>query len=683
MKTYKYPYSRKDDTIVDNYFGTRVSDPYRWLEDDNSAETVEWVSAQNSFTEEILAAIPYREQLRETIKDIVTYPQYGLPRKCGGYYFFLKNDGKQNQAVLYRQKGLAEEAEAFLDPNILDEYGTTALTTFSFSKDEKYIACLLNSAGSDWTEIHVMEVETGQKTGDIVRWVKFSCAVWSDNGFYYSRYDEPVKGAEYSSENKFHKVYFHKLGTLQEEDILIYDDKKHPQRNYSSHISEDGKTLFIHSSAGTSTNEILYKKIDHSGNFKVLFHGFVYDYDVVYCENSKAVIYTNDGADNFRLIEADLSGDEPVITPLVEEQPFALQSASYCGGTLFLSYLKDSSSFVLQYDLQGNLLCEVKLPGIGSVAGFAGGKTDKQVFYSFCSFNYPPTIFSFDINRGKSILFRESEAKIDPADYVVEQHFFTSKDGAKVPMFITYKKGMKKDGRNPVNLYSYGGFNISMTPSFNPVTIMFLNQGGIYAQPSIRGGGDFGEQWHKAGMLENKQNVFDDFIAAAEWLISEKYTNSSKLTISGGSNGGLLVGACMTQRPELFAVAVPRVGVLDMLRYHKFTIGWAWAVEYGSSENKDQFEYLYRYSPLHNIRDGNCYPATLVMTADHDDRVVPAHSFKFAATLQEKQSCKNPVLIRIDSDAGHGAGKPMSKIIDEATDMYSFILWSTGTEITL
>lgn len=680
IETKPYPETRKDLTVTDNYFGTEVADPYRWLEDDRSDKTAAWVRAQNEVTFDYLSQIPYRDAIKDRLLELYDYPKYGAPRKKGEYYYFFKNDGLQNQSVMYRQKGLDGEPEVFLDPNTFSADGTVALGTTSFSKDDKYLAYTVSKSGSDWVEIYVMDLATGQKLADHIEWVKFSGASWTADGFFYSRYDAPSEGSLYAGKNEYQKVYFHRIGTPQSDDVLIYEDKNHPLRYFSAMVSKDDQWLFIEASEGTHGTEILYRPMNSRAPFKVLFPGFESDYGIVWCEGDRALVYTNDNAQNFRLAEINLADARPVLKDLIPEKSDLLEGASLGGNSIFAHYLKDASTRVYQYDLQGNEVREIQLPTIGTAEGFSGELEDDELFYTFNSFNYPPTIFSYNAGTGVSSVFRETKVPFDPADFVVEQQFFASKDGTRVPMFIVYKKGMKKDGTNPVHLYAYGGFNIAYGPAFSPALVMFMEQGGIYALANIRGGSEYGETWHRGGMLENKQNVFDDFIAAGEYLIAEKYTSKEKLAISGGSNGGLLVGAVMTQRPDLFAVCFPRVGVLDMLRYHKFTIGWGWAVEYGSSDHEEQFKYLYAYSPLHNIKDV-CYPPSMVMTADHDDRVVPAHSFKFAATLQEHQACDNPVLIRIEADAGHGAGKPLSKQLDEVADMYAFLFWNTKTRV--
>ena len=555
-----------------------------------------------------------------------------------------------------------------------------ALNTVTFSKDDRYAAYSVSRSGSDWVDIYVMEVATRKQLADKIEWVKFSGASWGDGGFYYSRYDAPAEGASaYSAKNEFQKVYFHKLGTPQAEDRLIYEDKTHPLRYFSGFVSDDFRWLFIVGSEGTSGNEILYKNLTvPNASFKTLFKGFANDYSIVDCIGNTAYVLTNAEAPNFRLVSVDLNAAVPVATDVIPESENLLEWATTAGGAIFAGYLKDASSRVYQYGFDGALVREIALPGIGTAGGFSGEAEDTEVFYGFSSFNVPPTSYRYTIADGTSTLYHETKVNFDVSAFTVEQVFYPSKDGTRVPMFLVYKKGLKRDGSNPVYLYAYGGFNISRTPGFSASNILLLEQGGIYALANIRGGGEYGEAWHRAGMLEKKQNVFDDFIAAAEYLIAEKYTSPQKLAIAGGSNGGLLIGACLTQRPDLYCATFPMVGVLDMLRYHRFTIGWGWVVEYGSADNAADFPYLYKYSPLHNIKRGTCYPPTMIMTADHDDRVVPAHSFKFGATLQAAQGCENPILLRVESDAGHGAGKPISKSIQEQADIWSFFLWNAG-----
>ncbi len=688
IKAKPYPVARIDSAVVDDYHGTLVSDPYRWLEDDNSAETAAWVQAENAVTQDYLGQIPYREQIKARLTELYNYPKEGTPKKQGEYYFFFKNDGLQNQSVLYYQQDLGGDAQVFLDPNSLSENGTVALGGISFSKDNKYMAYTLSASGSDWVEIRVMEVATRRLLDDHIRWVKFSDAAWGKDGFYYSRYDAPKAGTSaYSAKNEFQKVYYHKLGTPQERDVLIYEDRQHPLRYFTGSVSDDFRWLFISASEGTHGTELYVKDLRgvvNGGRFWTLFTGFEYDYNLVDCFDNRALVLTNDGAPNFKLVSVSLS-TTAAQTPkeVIPESENLLQWATTAGAehTLFAGYLQDASSRVYRLDggdSKRGKLTEIPLPGIGTVSGFSGGATDTEGFYSFSSYNVPPTSYRYTLADGKSELYRQTQVNFEVSQYTVEQVFYPSKDGTRVPMFLVYKKGLKRDGKRPTYLYAYGGFNISRTPGFSASNILLLEQGGIYAMANIRGGGEYGEAWHQAGMLEKKQNVFDDFIAAAEFLIREKYTSPGQLAIGGGSNGGLLVGACLTQRPELYCATFPMVGVLDMLRYHRFTIGWGWVVEYGSADNAADFPYLYAYSPLHNIKPGTCYPPTLITTADHDDRVVPAHSFKFGATLQAAQGCDDPVLVRIESEAGHGAGKPISKTIQEQADIWSFLLWNAG-----
>ena len=679
-KSIEYPQTPRED-VVDNYFGTEVADPYRWLEDDNSEATAAWVAAQNEVTFDYLHSLPSREKIKSRLEQLWDYPTQSAPTKHGDWYYISRNSGLQNQSVIYRKRDLnATEEEVFLDPNTLSEDGTVALNTATFSKDGKLFAYSLASAGSDWVEIFVMDAESKTLLSDHIKWVKFSGASWSpDNkGFYYSAYDAPKEGdALYSAQNTNQKVYYHRIGTSQSEDTLIYADPSAPLHYFHGGESEDGKWIFITGSAGTSGNELLYKRKGEK-RFKTLFEGFDYDYMILDCYEDTALILTNNDAPNYRLVAVDLVTRKCKDLIPQTEQP--LEGVGTVGDYLFAFYLIDAQNKVLQYDRKGNFIRTVQLPAIGSVGGFDGKREDDHAYYSVANYTTPGNIYRYDLESGESTLFRASEVKFDASNYTTSQVFFTSKDGTRVPMFVSHKKGLKLDGNNPCYLYGYGGFQINLTPGFSTTAAMFMEQGGVYCVVNLRGGSEYGEQWHKGGMLANKQNVFDDFIAAAEHLIAEGYTSSKKLAIAGGSNGGLLVGACMTQRPELYAVALPAVGVMDMLRFHLFTIGHGWVVEYGCSDNAEQFEYLYKYSPLHNLREGVSYPATLVTTADHDDRVVPAHSFKFAATLQHCHAGKTPVLIRIDSNAGHGAGKPTAKRIEEAADTYAFIFENTNTE---
>lgn len=675
-----YPVTKKVDQ-VDDYFGTKVADPYRWLEDDNAEEVKAWVQAQNAVTFGYLDTIPFRPKIKERLTEIFNYPRYSSPFRAGEYYFFYKNDGLQNQSVYYIQKGLDGTPEVFLDPNQLSPDGTVRIGIVGVSTDDRYVALSRGEAGSDWTELRVMEIATKQELPDRVQWVKFSGAAWKGNGFFYSGYDKPAPGEELKGKNEFMKIFYHTLGDPQEKDSIVYEDKEHPLRTYGAGTTEDEKYLFIILSEGTSGSEVCIRDLTKKdAKFDLLVKGFAYDSAPFEVIDGKVLVYTNVDAPNYRVVLIDPKNPaKENWQTVIPEKPEVLSGAGTAGGYLFTNYLKDANSKIFQHMLDGSLIREIGLPALGSTGGFGGKREEKTLFYTFTSFTYPPTIYKFDPATGASEVFRTSEVKFNPADYETKQIFYASKDGTKVPMFIVHKKGLILDGKNPTFLTAYGGFNISETPGFSAANIILLENGGVYAKPNLRGGGEYGEVWHKAGMLEKKQNVFDDFIAAAEYLIKEKYTSKERLAIAGGSNGGLLVGAVMTQRPELFRVAFPAVGVMDMLRYHKFTIGWAWAVEYGSSDNAKDFPYLYAYSPLHNFKDGACYPATMVTTADHDDRVVPAHSFKFAATLQEKQACATPVVIRIETRSGHGSSN-LTKAIEDLTDQWSFMFFNMGVK---
>jgi prolyl oligopeptidase len=668
---------------TDDYFGTKIQDPYRWLENDTAKNTEEWVKEQNVVTNAYLGKIPFRDKIRNRLTEIWNYPKYGAPQKEGEWFTFYKNDGLQSQAVLYVQKGLTGSPEVLLDPNKLSADGTVALQATSFSDKQKYFAYSVSASGSDWQEIHIMDFASRTLLIEKLEYVKFTGISWAgDEGFYYSGYDKPKdEKTKFSAKTEYQKVYFHKAGTPQSADQLIYEDKDHPLRYVAAHLTEDDRFLILNIAQGTDGSEIKVKNLQdkNATTFTTIVEGFKTNADVVDNIGDKLLLKTNSHAPNGKLVLLDpKSPAEENWKVIIPEEKEPLEIVHTGGGKIFASYLKNATTLVNQYNASGKFEHHIALPAVGTATGFGSKKTGNFFFYSFTSFTYPSTIFKYDIKTGKSELFRKSEVKFDPAAYETKQVFYPSKDGTKVPMFITCKKDLKLDGNNPTLLYGYGGFNINMTPAFSVTNIPFLEAGGVYCVANLRGGAEHGEDWHKAGMLDKKQNVFDDFIAAAEWLIKEKYTSPAKLAIRGGSNGGLLVGACMVQRPELFRVALPAVGVLDMLRYHKFTVGWGWAVEYGSSDHKEQFDYLIKYSPLHNLKKGTCYPATLITTADHDDRVVPAHSFKFAAALQEAQGCDNPTLIRIDSKAGHGAGKPTAKVIDEAADVWSFVLYNMG-----
>ncbi len=667
--------------VVEDYFGTQVADPYRWLEDDSSEQTAAWVKAQNDVTFDYLNQIPYRGKIKARLTELWNYEKQSAPEKHADYYYYSYNDGLQNQAVIYRKSTLEGEGEIFIDPNSLSSDGTKALGVVEFSKDGKYCAYSIASSGSDWVDIHVIDCTRMERLSDKIEWVKFDGAIWAPDSksFYYSAYDAPSEGV-YSKQNQFQKVYLHKIGESQSQDKLIYRDDEHPLRYLSAWPSSDGKWLFVEGSEGTSGSEILYKSIESKGSFKPLLPGFDYNYMIVDCVEDNLYVTTNNGAQNYRLAKINLKDPKSGLESVIAEHPqFVLEGVSSAGRNFMAAYLQDAQSKVYQYAHSGELIREVEMPAIGSALGFKGGKEDSSVYYTLSNYTTPSAIYSYDLSNGESTLYHTAQVDFNSDDFVTQQIFFTSKDGTQVPMFVSHRKDIELDGNNPCYLYGYGGFQINITPAFNPAAIMFMEQGGVHVVATLRGGLEYGEAWHEAGMLANKQNVFDDFIGAGEYLIANGYTSSEKLAIAGGSNGGLLVGACQVQRPDLFAVALPAVGVLDMLRYHKFTIGWGWAVEYGSSEDEEQFDYIYKYSPLHNIKDGVAYPATLITTGDHDDRVVPAHSFKFAAQMQYSDGGENPILIRIESNAGHGAGKPTSKKIDELADTYAFLFYNTDS----
>lgn len=680
-----YPVSATADSSSD-FFGTKVADPYRWLEEEASADSTTpvraWVNAQNDVTFDYLADIPYREQIKSRMTELADYPKMSTPVRSGEYYFYQKNDGLQNQSVTYYRKGLNGPEKVFIDPNKLSNDGTVTQSFAGFSNDRRYVAINESAAGSDWATMYVKDVAANNMLNDKLEWTKFSGAAWQGNGFYYSAYDKPSKTYTGSSENM--KIFFHKLGTQQSEDKLIYTDPKHPKYYFSAQTTEDERYLFIYVSPGTSGTEILWKDLrDPKSTFKTLFKGFESEYSILDNDGDEILVMTNYMSPNYRVVRVDPKNPSPdAWREIIAEQKELLSNVSLAGGKLFASYLRDVKPVIIQFKRDGTPERQISLPndGIGgTVTGFNGEKDDKFVFFSFSTFLSPSDIYKYDIEKGFFELYKKADIKFNSSDYEMKQVFYTSTDGTKVPMFIVHKKGLKLDGSNPCLLYGYGGFNISITPGFSISRATLLEQGFVYAVANIRGGGEYGEEWHKAAMFEKKQNVFDDFIAAAEYLIDNKYTSNKKLAIQGRSNGGLLVGACMTQRPDLFAVALPGVGVMDMLRYHKFTVGWGWAVEYGCADSsKEAFDYLYKYSPLHNIKPGTKYPATLVTTADHDDRVVPAHSFKFAAALQAAQAGDAPCLIRIDTNAGHGAGKPLAKQIEEDADWISFTMWNTG-----
>ncbi len=676
-----YPETRTSDQ-VDDYHGTAVPDPYRWLEIDTAAEVESWVTTQNEVTFGYLEQIDFRDEIKERLTNLLNYPRLSSPFRAGDYYFFLKNDGLQNQSVIYFQNGLDGEPEVFIDPNTWSEEGTTAINLMGFSQDDRYVAFSIAQAGSDWRQIRVMEVATKTELSDRLDWVKFSTATWHEDGFFYSRYPEPAKGQEYSADNLYHSIFYHKLGTDQSEDQLVYRDEENPEINHYGGVSEDGRYLIMYAAPGTDGYATYYKDLEEDGDFVQLFDGYSNKNSVIHNIGTRMLVLTDIEAPKYRLIEVDVNNPAPENwKTIIPESDDLLQGASTGGGYLYANYLEKATDRYYRYNYDGSDKQEIALPGTGTASGLGGEEDDEILFYNFTSFIYPPTIFKYNVVTGQSEPFYKTELQFDPDEYEEKQVFYPSKDGTLVSMFIVHKKGLEMDGSNPTYLYGYGGFNISLTPGFKATLLVLLENDGVYAVPNLRGGGEYGEEWHQGGMLHNKQNVFDDFIAAAEYLIEEGYTSSEKLAISGGSNGGLLVGACMTQRPDLFAVAFPAVGVMDMLRYHEFTIGSAWIPEYGSSADPEHFQNLLGYSPLHNLEEGVSYPATMVTTADHDDRVVPAHSFKFAAQLQASHQGENPVLIRIETDAGHGAGKPIGKIIDEQADRWSFFFYNTDSPV--
>lgn len=674
-----YPKAPKDST-VDTYFGVKIPDPFRPLEADRSKETAEWVAAENKVTNEYLAKIPFRAKLLQRLKEVADYEKVSAPFENNGKWYVFKNNGLQNQSVLYQMNELGGTLHEFLDPNKLSTDGTVALQDISFSKDGKHMAYVISRSGSDWQEIYVKDVATGKLLPDHIEWAKFGGAKWCGNGFYYSAYDAPEKGKEYSSKNEIHKIYYHKIGTPQSQDVLFYQNPTQPLRFYSVSLNKEETIMFLYESgAGSGMNLYVRDLRVPNSQFIQMTSNMDLQYNPIGTVGDNIYLLTNDGAPKGRIMVANVH--KPGFKDwkeLVGETKNVLENAQFAADKLVLSYSKDASTHLYVYSLDGKELNEIKLPTVGR-ASFSGERGQKECFYSFASFTVPGAIYQYDMAQNKSSVYTEPKVKFSLNQYTTEQVFFNSKDGTRVPMFLTYRKGLKRNGKNPVLIYGYGGFNVSLSPNFSSMRIPFLENGGVYVQVNLRGGSEYGEEWHVAGTKMQKQNVFDDFISAAEWLVSNHFTSKEHIAIMGGSNGGLLVGACMTQRPDLFKVCIPQVGVMDMLRYHKFTIGWNWAPDYGTSEDsKAMFDYLRAYSPLHNLKKGVSYPATLVTTADHDDRVVPAHSFKFAATLQECQGGTAPVLIRIDSKAGHGSGKPLAKQLEEQADIYSFIMWNLG-----
>ncbi|MGK9477276.1 prolyl oligopeptidase family serine peptidase [Melioribacter sp. OK-6-Me] len=673
-----YPESKRIDH-KDYYHGVVVDDPYRWLEDMESADTKKWVETQNKFTQDYLEKIPYREKLRTRLKELWNYKRYTTPFIVGNNLIYSKNDGLQEQNVYYIQKPGFNE-EILLDPNKFSDDGSVSLTGLYFSKDHNYMSYGISRGGSDWREFYIMELNSKKIIDDTIKWAKFTGNAWYKNGFFYSRYDEPEKGKELKSVNEFHKLYYHKIGTPQSQDIFILSDSN-PKRLLDAVVTDDEKYLVINVYEGSSSNNLLwFKNLEKDGTIVKLINEFNAEYEFLDAIDGQFYLLTNLNAPNKRIIKINPEGFDGKFETVISERNEPIKYASIIGNKIFVIYMKDASDVVKVYDIKGHYLQDIELPTIGSVYGFSGSKKDSITFFTFTSFTYPPTIYKVSTLSLKKEIFIESELDFNPENYTTKRIFYTSKDGTKVPMFIVHRNGIVMDGSNPTLLYAYGGFNIPMLPSFSVPNLVLLENGFIFAMACLRGGSEYGEEWHKAGMLEKKQNVFDDFIAAGEWLIKNKYTSSENLAIQGASNGGLLIGAVINQRPELFKVAIPMVGVMDMLRFHKFTIGWAWVSEYGSSDDPQQFKYLFKYSPLHNIKPGRKYPATIITTADHDDRVFPAHSFKYAAALQNANAGENPILIRIETQVGHGAGTSISKSIDLYTDLWSFLFYNLNVK---
>ena len=673
----KYPEAKKGD-VVDNYFGTEIADPYRWLEDDNSEETKAWVDAENAVTASYLDKIPFRNAMKERLEKLWNYPKTGTPFKKGDNWYFYKNDGLQAQSVLYTMKTLDNEASIFIDPNKFSEDGTIALAGLSFSKNGKYCAYSISKGGSDWNEIFVMDVESKTLLDDHIQWVKFSGINWFKDGFFYGRFPAPKDGNALKGKNLHQMVYYHKIGNSQDNDELKFKDDEHPDRMYSISATKDESILMLSGEdPNFRGNMISYKKADEKAWTKIqtTFENKTY---IIGNIGNDVYFNTNIDAPNNRVFKINITDPMQERVAIIAEKEDVMEAVSVKGKYLITYYLHNASAQAFVHNADGSLKHQVKLPGIGNIGGISGDDETMTYFYSFTSFTVPSLSYQYDIENNTSTLFRKSELDFDMDNYETKQVWYTSKDGTKIPMFLVYKKGIELNGKNPTMLYGYGGFDISLPPSFSVDRLLWLEQGGVYAQANLRGGGEFGEAWHEAGTKLNKQNVFDDFIAAANYLIDNKYTTSDYLAISGRSNGGLLVGATMIQKPNLFKVAFPGVGVLDMLRYHKFTIGYYWADDYGTSDDSIQFNNLIKYSPLHNLNEGDCLPSTLIVTADHDDRVFPAHSFKFAARLQEVQSCNKPTLIRIDKNAGHGAGKPTEMVIQDKVDMWAFAFYEMG-----
>lgn len=681
---FRYPAAKKIDQ-KDTYFGTTVDDPYRWLEDDRSNETANWVTEQNKVAEAYLAGIPFREEVRKRMTNLWNFAKSSVPFKGGKQYFVFTNDGLQNQFVLKRFAVFDKEPVLFLDPNTLSADGTVNVNAAVPSKDGNLVAYSIARSGSDWNEIYIKNVLNGSQMKDTIRWVKFSNIAWRENGFYYSRYSEPSKSDELKGKNANHQIFYHFLGTPQSQDRLVYQERPFPLRNFNASVTDDARFLIISGSEGTSGNSLICRDLQNKkAGFVKLVKNFTHDYDVIDNDSTWLLVRTNKDASRYRLVWINAIDPKMPWKEAIPEQEDVLQEATVGNNQIIVRYMHDAYSVLKVYAKTGKFLYDIPLSEIGTVDQLSASRNDQHIFYSLSSFTTPSTIYRYDLKERKQTVFFQPRLNFNASDYETKQVFYNGKDGTKIPMFIVHKKGLVLDGTNPLLLFGYGGFNISKTPDFKIERMVFLEKGGVFAQPCIRGGGEYGEAWHEAGTKLKKQNVFDDFIAAAEYLIREKYTAPKKIGIGGRSNGGLLVGACMLQRPDLFGVALPAVGVLDMLRYHKFTIGWAWKGDYGSSDDSSQFRYLFNYSPLHNIRQGIDYPATLVTTGDHDDRVVPAHSFKFIATLQEKYKGDRPMMIRIDVNSGHasttalGSSKPVAKQIEEQTDVFTFLMKNLG-----
>ncbi|MDE5431882.1 prolyl oligopeptidase family serine peptidase [Elizabethkingia meningoseptica] len=674
----KYPETKKV-SHTDTYFGTQVSDPYRWLEDDRAEDTKAWVQQEVKFTQDYLAQIPFRDQLKKQLMDIWNYEKISAPFKKGKYTYFSKNDGLQAQSVLYR-KDAAGKTEVFLDPNKFSEKGTTSLASVSFNKKGTLVAYSISEGGSDWNKIIILDAETKKQLDETLLDVKFSGISWlGDEGFFYSSYDKPKEGSVLSGMTDKHKVYFHKLGTKQSQDELIIGGDKFPRRYIGAYVTDDQRYLVVSAANATNGNELYIKDLKNKTDFIPIITGFDSNVNVADTDGDTLYLFTDKDAPNKRLVKTTIQNPKAETWKDVIAETSEPLEINTGGGYFFATYMKDAIDQVKQYDKNGKLVRAIKLPGSGNASGFGGEKTEKDLYYSFTNYTTPPTIFKYNVTTGNSEVYQKPKVKFNPENYVSEQVFYTSSDGTKIPMMISYKKGLKKDGKNPTILYSYGGFNISLQPAFSVVNAIWMENGGIYAVPNIRGGGEYGKKWHDAGTKMQKKNVFNDFIAAGEYLQKNGYTSKEYMALSGRSNGGLLVGATMTMRPDLAKVAFPGVGVLDMLRYNKFTAGAGWAYDYGTAEDsREMFEYLKSYSPVHNVKAGTCYPSTMVITSDHDDRVVPAHSFKFGSELQAKQSCKNPVLIRIETNAGHGAGRSTEQVVAENADLLSFALYEMG-----